>query len=202
MTMKRSRTLTVENIWYYYKLPILIGSAIVVLVIYMLATTPPQRTAVLNVVFVGSGISQDRLTYLQKQATAAVAPDPSHEEVAITPLVTSGPLAANSAASIKLLALLSAQSVDVLIMDRQDFAALAARHVFLNLSSLAALAHVSSRWWSGGGTRGVPAYGVTLAGHTRWSDISAAARDTVAGIVAVTPHRAIAIRFVQWLLQV
>ena len=199
--MKRSRTLSIENIWYYYKLPILSGGAIVALVIYMLATAPPQRTAVLNVVVVGSGISQDRLTHLEQQATAAVAPDPSHEEVAITPLVTSGPLAANSAASIKLLALLSAQSVDVLIMDRQDFAALAARHVFLNLGSLAAFAHVSSRWRPGGGTRGAPAYGVALAGHTRWSDVSAAAADTVAGIVAATPHRATAIRFVQRLLQ-
>jgi hypothetical protein len=201
MTMKRGRTLTIENIWYYYKLPILIGGAIVALVIYMLATAPPQRTAVLNVVVVGSGISQDRLTYLETQATAAVAPDPSHEEVAITPLVTTGPLAANAAASIKLLALLSAQSVDVLIMDRQDFAALAARHVFLNLGSLAAFAHVSSRWWPGGGTRVAPAYGVTLGGRTRWSGVSTAARDTVAGIVAATPHRATAIRFVQWLLQ-
>jgi hypothetical protein len=199
--MKRSRTLTIENIWYYYKLPILIGGAIVALVIYMLATAPPQRTAVLTVVVVGSGISQDRLTHLEQQGTAAVAPDPSHEEVAITPLVTSGPLAANSAASIKLLALLSAQSVDVLVMDRQDFAALAARHVFLNLGSLAAFAHVSARWWPGGGTREVPAYGVTLGGRTRWSDISAAAGETVAGIVAATPHRATAIRFVQWLLQ-
>jgi hypothetical protein len=199
--MKRNRSLTVENIWYYYKLPILIGGAIVALVIYMLASAPPQRTAALNVVVVGSGISQERLASLETQATAAVAPDPSHEEVAITPLVTTGPLAANSAASIKLLALLSAQSVDVLIMDRQDFAALAARHVFLNLGSLAAFAHVSSRWWPGGGTRVAPAYGVTLGGHTRWSDVSAAAGDTVAGIVAATPHRATAIRFVQWLLQ-
>ena len=198
--MKRSRSLTIENIWYYYKLPILIGGAIVALVIYMLATAPPQRTAVLNVVVVGSGISQDRLASLEKQATAAVAPDPSHEEVAITPLVTSGPLAANSAASIKLLALLSTQSVDVLVMDRQDLAALAARHVFLNLGSLAAFAPVSSRWWPGGGTREVPAYGVALGGHTRWSHVSAVAGDTVAGIVAATPHRATAIRFVQWLL--
>jgi hypothetical protein len=201
MTMKRSRTLTVENIWYYYKLPILIGGAVVALVIYMLATAPPQRTAVLNVVVVGSGISQDHLASLEQQATAAVVPDPSHEEVAITALVTAGPLAANSAASIKLLALLSTQSVDVLIMDRQDFAALAARHVFLNLGSLAAFAHVSSRRWPGGGTRVAPTYGVTLAGHTRWSDVSAAAGDTVAGIVAATPRRATAIRFVQWLLQ-
>ena len=199
--MKRSRSLTIENIWYYYKLPILIGGAIVALVIYMLATVPVQRTAVLNVVFIGSGISQDRLASLEQQATAAVVPDPSHEEVAITPLVTAGPLAANSAASIKLLALLSTQSVDVLIMDRQDFAALAARHVFLNLGSLATFAHVSSRWWPGGGTRGGPAYGVTLAGRTRWSDVSAAAGDSVAGIVAATPHKATAIRFVQWLLQ-
>jgi hypothetical protein len=199
--MNRSRSLTIENIWYYYKLPILIGSAIVALVIYMLATTPAQRTAVLNVVVVGSGISQDRLALLEQQATAAVAPDPRHEEVAITPLVTTGPLAENSAATIKLLALLSTQSVDVLIMDRQDFAALAARHVFLNLGSLAAFAHVSSRWWPGGGTRGAPAYGVALAGHTRWGDVSAAAGDTVAGIVAATPHKATAIRFVQWLLQ-
>src|SRR5437764_14579664 len=136
--MKRSRTFTVENIWYYYKLPILIGSAIVALVIYMLATTPPHRTAVLNVVLVGSGISQERLTHLEQQATAALAPDPGHEEIAITPLAATGPLAGNSAATIKLLALLSTQSVDVLIMDRQDFAALAARHVFLNLGSLAA----------------------------------------------------------------
>jgi hypothetical protein len=201
MIMKRSRTLTIENIWYYYKLPILIGGAIVALVIYVLATAPAQRTAVLNVVVVGSGISQDRLTYLEKQATAAVAPDPSHEEVVITPLLTTGPLAENSAASIKLLALLSTQSVDVLIMDRQDFAALAARHVFLNLGSLAAFAHVSARWWPGGGTRGAAAYGVTLGGRTRWSDVSAAAGGTVAGIVVATPHRATAIRFVQWLLQ-
>ena len=199
--MKRSRTFTVENIWYYYKLPILIGGAIVALVIYMFATAPPQRTAVLNVVLVGSGISQERLTHLEQQATAALAPDPGHEEIAITPLVPTGPLAGNSAATIKLLALLSTQSVDVLIMDRQDFAALAARHVFLNLGSLAAFAPVSARWWPGGATRGSPAYGVTLGGHTRWSDVSAAAGDTVAGIVAATPHRATAIRFVQWLLQ-
>jgi hypothetical protein len=199
--MNRSRSLTIENIWYYYKLPILIGGAIVALVIYMLATAPLQRTAVLNVVVVGSGISQDRLAHLEQQATAAVAPDPSHEEVAITPLLTTGPLAENSAASIKLLALLSTQSVDVLIMDRQDFAALAARHVFLNLGSLAAFAHVSSRWWPGGGTHGAPAYGVALDGRTRWGDVSAAAGDAVAGIVAATLHRATAIRFVQWLLQ-
>jgi hypothetical protein len=199
--MKRSRSLTIENIWYYYKLPILIGGAIVALVIYMLATAPAQRTAVLDVVFVGSEISQDRLARLEQQATAAVAPDPSHEEVAIMPLVTTGPLAETSAASIKLLALLSTQSVDVLIMGRQDFAALAARHVFLNLGSLVAFAHVSSRWWPGGETRGAPAYGVTLAGRTRWRGVSTAAGDTAAGIVAATPHRATAIRFVQWLLQ-
>ena len=199
--MKRSRTFTVENIWYYYKLPILIGGAIVALVIYMFATAPPQRTAVLNVVLVGSGISQERLTHLEQQATAALAPDPGHEEIAITPLATTGPLAEDSAPTIKLLALLSTQGVDVLIMDRQDFAALAARHVFLNLGSLAAFAPVSSRWWPGGGTRVAPAYGVALAGRTRWSDVSAAAGDTVAGIVTATPHRATAIRFVQWLLQ-
>ena len=199
--MKRSRSLTIEDIWYYYKLPILIGGAIAALVIYMLTTAPPQRTAVLNVVVVDSGISQDRLTPLEQQATAAVAPNPSHEEVAITSLPTTGPLAENSAASIKLLALLSAQSVDVLIMDRDDFAALAARHVFLNLGSRAAFAHVSARWWPSGGTRAAPAYGVTLGGRTRWSDVSAAAGDTVAGIVAATPYRATAIRFVQWLLQ-
>jgi hypothetical protein len=199
--MKRSRSLTIENIWYYYKLPILIGSAIVVLVIYMLATAPPQRTVVLNVVLVGSGISQERLAQLEQQATAALAPDPGHEEIAITPLVPTGPLAGNSAANIKLLALLSTQSVDVLIMDHQDFAALAARHVFLNLGSLAAFAPVSSRWWPGGGTRVAPAYGVGLAGHTRWGNVSVAAGDSVAGIVAATPHRATAIRFVQWLLQ-
>lgn len=199
--MKRSRSLTIEDIWYYYKLPILIGGAIAALVIYMLTTAPPQRTAVLNVVVVDSGISQDRLTPLEQQATAAVAPNPSHEEVAITSLPTTGPLAENSAASIKLLALLSAQSVDVLIMDRDDFAALAARHVFLNLGSRAAFAHVSARWWPSGGTRAAPAYGVTLGGRTRWSDVSAAAGDAVAGIVAATPHRATAIRFVQWLLQ-
>src|SRR2546421_4701806 len=100
--MKRSRSLTIENIWYYYKLPILVGSAIVVLVIYMLATASPQRTVVLNVVFVGSGISQERLTHMEQQAAAAVAPDAGHDAIAITPLVTAGPLAGNSAANIKL----------------------------------------------------------------------------------------------------
>ena len=69
------------------------------------------------------------------------------------------------------------------------------------IRSLAAFAPVSSRWWPGGGTRGAPAYGVALGGRTRWSEVSTATGDTVAGIVAATPHRATAIRFVQWLLQ-
>ena len=39
-------------------------------------------------------------------------------------------------------------------------------------------------WWPGGGTRVAPAYGVVLSGHTRWGDVSAAAGNTIAGIVA------------------
>ena len=35
MAKKRSPSLTIEDIWYYYKLPILGGSAILILVIYV-----------------------------------------------------------------------------------------------------------------------------------------------------------------------
>src|SRR5206468_12967902 len=126
MAKKRSPSLTVEDIWYYYKLPILVGSAILILVVYLLATAPPHRTVVLNVVLIGGGIAQDRVSRLEQQATAAVATDPGHQEIAIMPLVTEGPLALDSAANIKFLALLAARGVDVVITDRQDFAAMAA----------------------------------------------------------------------------
>jgi hypothetical protein len=192
--MKQRRSLRIEDIWYYYKLPILVAGAIVVLVIYMLATAPAQahRAVVLNVVLVGGTIAPQRLTHLEQQATAAAAPDPSHDEIAIMPLGTGGPLTQDSAANIKFLALLAARSVDVVLMDRADFATLAAHHAFLNLRSLAAVARAQPG--------AAPVYGVALAGHAHWDAVDAAAPDAVVGIVASTPHRATALRFVQWLL--
>lgn len=191
-----------DNFWYYYKVHVLAGIGLLVLIGGAVLTSRPSGPpTALSVDVIGGALNgtQTQLDALQKEASIAVfgLEGAKHHGVGIDFMPMSGTLSnpSNGQVQMSLMAHISARDLDVVILDPPDFRMFQRNKLLTNLASLPAddvIPSVSS-------TSGKAVYGVPVAASKKLNNF-VMPRGSMVGILSNTKRLPDAVAFIRWLV--
>lgn len=181
-----------SNFWYYYKVHVLVGVGIVIVVLVSVFAFPPGPPTGLTVDIFGPPVNSNQLATFQTEASAAVFAKSAspHDQVALDSIPFTGPINGQSQVTMKLMAEISAQSLDVVILRPADYHSFVTSGYLLDLRSQPGLASLASTALSKDG------HGIELSKLPRSTGIESS--DALLGVVSNSQHRSAAIRFIRW----
>lgn len=197
-------------IWDYYKIHIIVG----LLLIYVLTTFTlsmiNRKEYVLNIALIGESVDFDRLSQFSHEVTKELVGNPSDKKEASVDFYklmrdSQGELILDPASTQKLIARIAAKQIDVIILDKKSFDALAVQGAFLRLDKTEGLDLKDYKVEKtlkdmNGVKKGV--YGIYVNYDNRWlKQIGYDYHDKIIAVLSNSEHKDLAIKFVKWLLK-
>lgn len=197
-------------IWDYYKIHIIVG----LLLIYVLTTFTlsmiNRKEYVLNIALIGESVDFDRLSQFSHEVTKELVGNPSDKKEALVDFYklmrdSQGELILDPASTQKLIARIAAKQIDVIILDKKSFDALAVQGAFLRLDKTEGLdlkdyKVVKTLKDVNGVKKGV--YGIYVNSDNRWlKQIGYDYHNKIIAVLSNSEHKDLAIKFVKWLLK-
>ncbi|MBE3578804.1 MAG: ABC transporter substrate-binding protein [Caldanaerobacter subterraneus] len=199
-----------QYIWDYYKIHIIVG----LLLIYVLTTFTlsmiNRKEYVLSIALIGESVDFDRLSQFSHEVTKELVGNPSDKKEALVDFYklmrdSQGELILDPASTQKLIARIAAKQIDVIILDKKSFDALAVQGAFLRLDKTEGLnlkdyKVVKTLKDVNGVKKGV--YGIYVNSDNRWlKQIGYDYHNKIIAVLSNSEHKDLAIKFVKWLLK-
>ena len=199
----------IEYIWDYYKIHIIIT---IIVLIGMISFIHGQITKInyeFNLTIIGSNLDGDKAGKLEKTLTPIVIKNPNKKQsaqidvMAISSL-TSGKEAISAQYMQKFVAELSANVIDLLILNRSDYDVFQKQGAFLRLDNVQGmdLDHTKAEKIEGtsdNGDKGI--YGINLQANKLLTDFGVNTEDKILCIPSSTKQKDKAILAIKWILE-
>ncbi len=206
-TANMNRAQKVSYIWLYYKFHIITTIIVILLAVGGVSSLLNRKDTVLNVRLVASGMNVDSLTKLQEKAESELITDKKKQDMAFVFVSDQGADTKSVVGNQQLYVPLAAGDIDIIMIPKEGFEALASQGFFIDLSSIPELSAKSGKELTllnfkaqvEGESEVEKPYGIDISNFPVLQQLSVSHKDMVLGIVASAKNRDICVNFINWL---
>ncbi|MEH7503567.1 hypothetical protein V7152_16405 [Neobacillus drentensis] len=185
-----------ENIWYHYKSFILMGIIFVVMILSLLPSFHHSRETALQAVFIGNYVKEEKQLDFQRDTTKKILGERDSQSVIKMDFwaTRDETLVSDSTVPKKLMAMIATESVDILVLDKKSFLAMAREGTFLQLDPFESKFSKGAMFLSSMENGREHLYGIEMAQNPRLGKAGYHTNDKVLGIVANSKNQKMAVR--------
>jgi len=194
----------VEYIWDYYKIHIIVTTLVLIGLVSFIHGQITKINYEFNLTIIGSSLEQDKSDKFEKTLTPIVIKNPSAKQsaqidiMAISSL-TGGKEATSAQYMQKFVAELSANVIDLLILNKTDYEVFLKQGAFIKLDDVEVLKDKKLEETLEGGEKGV--YGINIDGNKKLTSFGVNTKDMVLCIPASTKQKPKAFLAIKWILE-
>ncbi|MGB9781020.1 MAG: ABC transporter substrate-binding protein [Caldanaerobacter sp.] len=206
MTLKEK----LQYIWDYYKIHIVIGLLLIYVLTMFTLSLINRKEYILNIALIGERIDFDMLSQFSNEVTKEIIGDHAGKKEASVDFYKlmrdyHGDLVLDPASTQKLIARIAAKEIDVIILDKKTFDALAVQGAFLKLDgrleglNLNRYKVVKAVEDTNGVKKGI--YGIYVNPDNKYlKKLGYDYHDKIIAILSNSQHKDLSLKFLKWLL--
>lgn len=193
----------IENIWYHYKSFILMGITIALMILSFFPSFNHSQKTALQAVFIGNYVKEGKKLDLQQDITKKILGKRDSQSVMRMDFwaTRDETLSSDSTFQKKLMAMIATESVDILVLDKKSFLAMAREGTFLQLDPFESKFSKGTQFLSSMENGQEHLYGIEIAQNPHLGKTGFHTKDKVLGIVANSKNQKMAVRAAERLVR-
>lgn len=207
VTANMTKKEKLSYIWSYYKFHITAAVIAIVVIINIASSILNRKDCVLEIKLAGSGMDTESLIKLQENAEAQLVKNKKRQEMSFSFIADQGANGTSIRGNQQLVLPISAGELDLVVLPKGGFEAVAAQGALVDLQSLTGLSGNSSNDLkflnfkneeSGGLEK---AYGIDMNCFPISKQFNFAESNMVIGVLDNSKNKEMAVEFIKWLIK-